>query len=66
MRREGVSAAGLATALYRSVCEKNIIENTRCHWDDLDNSMWASLLPEEKTPAAESPNDDRTSGRKQP
>ncbi len=62
----GMLAAELVAAMYQLVCEKRVMTGPYCHCHDIDGSMWASLLPEEKAPAAEPPNDGRTSERKQP
>lgn len=53
----GISAAELAAALDQLVGEKTVIEDTECHYDDVDSSMGAYLLPEEKTAMAEASDD---------
>lgn len=35
------------------VCEKSVIEGPHCHCQELDGSLWARLLPEEKATMAE-------------
>jgi len=57
----GMLAAELAAMMDTLVCGKTVFESSYCHCDDFDCSMWACLLPEEKAPAAEPPNDCRVS-----
>lgn len=53
----GMLAAELAAAMDQLVCEMTIITGPHCHCNVIEGSMWACLLPEEKAPAAEPPND---------
>lgn len=62
----GILATELVAARYQLACEKTVITDPYCHCHDIDGSMWACLLPEEKAPAAEPPNVCKTSERKQP
>lgn len=59
-------AAELVAAMYQLVCETRVMMGPYCHCHDIDGSMWASLLLEEKAPAAEPQSDGRISERKQP
>lgn len=59
----GISVAELAATMDALVCKKTVFEGSYCHCDDVDGSMWACLLPEEKTTAAESLDDLETSER---
>lgn len=45
----GILVAELTKAMEQLICEKTIIEGPYCHCDDVDGSMWASLLPEDKS-----------------
>ncbi len=53
----GMSAAELLAAIEQLVCEETVITGPYCHCHDVDGSMWACLLPEEKNATVEPPND---------
>lgn len=62
----GMVAAELTAGMDALVCEKTVFERSYCHCDDVESALWACLMPEEKAPAAEPPNDCRTSESKRP
>lgn len=59
----GMSVAELVAAMHRLVCEKTILTGPYCHCHDVESSMWACWLPEEKGPAVEPLTDCRASER---